>query len=208
MSVILLATRNPKKLQELRRHLKGIRARYVTLKNYSQIPPVREDGKSFEENAIKKAVLPSRRAPSLVIAEDSGLCVNVLQGAPGIYSARYARASNRKQSRDAANNAKLLRVLQGVPSSHRQAAFVCVAAVAYRGKLLGVVRGECRGRIAGGLMGKTGFGYDPLFVPVGQRRTFAQLGAKTKDRMSHRARALKKLKPLIQKFLAKHPSSL
>ena len=212
---LLLATRNPQKLAELRRHLRGVQARYRTLDAYPAIPVVRENGATFEANAIKKALLPSRRVPeAVVIAEDSGLVVDTLHGAPGVRTARFARArrgvdgyGKRKPyhrllaDRDEANNAKLLRVLRHVPTARRGAAFVCVVALARRGRLLGVVRGECRGVISEQLRGATGFGYDPLFVPRGFRRTFAELGPRAKDRLSHRARAMRRARPLIEKSL-------
>lgn len=210
-NTVLLATRNPHKLIELRRYLRGIPARLVTLDAYPQVPPVREDGATFEQNAVKKAVLPSRRVPVLVVAEDSGLVVPALGGAPGVTSARFAAPVRRRGvaearrglSRDAANTAKLLRRLQDAPPARRRAAFVCVVAVARAGHLLGVVRGECRGTIADRPRGTTGFGYDPVFVPAGERRTFAELGPRVKDAISHRARALRRARPLIARSLAR-----
>jgi len=200
MRTVLLATRNPKKLAELRRHLRGIRVRCVTLDAYPDIPPVREDGATFEANAVKKARAPSRRVPLLVVAEDSGLVVPVLRGAPGVRSARFARG-RRAGDRDAANNAELLRAMRGLPPRRRRAAFVCVVAIAHRGRIVGVVRGECRGSIAPSPRGTSGFGYDPLFIPRGYRRTFAELGPRAKDRLSHRGQALARARPLIARAL-------
>lgn len=203
LPTLVLATRNPHKLIELRRCLRGVRVRAVTLEAYPTIPAVREDGATFEANALKKAVQPSRRVPPdvLVVAEDSGLVVDALRGAPGIRTARYARAA-RGEDRDAANNAKLLRALRGVPTARRGAAFVCVVALARGGRALGTIRAECRGRIAETLRGTAGFGYDPLFIPRGPRgsrghRTFAEHGPRVKDRWSHRARAMRRARPLI-----------
>ena len=193
---LLLATRNPKKLAELRRGLRGVRARCETLDAYPQVPPVREDGATFDANALKKALGPSRRLPdALVVAEDSGLVVTALGGAPGVRSARFSRGG------DAANNRKLLRLLRGVPAARRGAAFVCVVAVAWRGRRLGLARGECRGTIAEAPRGATGFGYDPVFIPRGFRRTFAELGPRVKDRLSHRGFALRRARPLIRAAL-------
>ncbi len=201
---LLLATRNPKKLVELRRCLRGVRARYETLDAYPQVPPVREDGATFEANAVKKALGPSRRVPdAVVIAEDSGLVVTALGGAPGVRSARFA-AGRSGGAHDTANTAKVLRWLRGVPPARRGAAFVCVVAVALRGRVLGTIRGECRGTIAEGPRGRTGFGYDPIFIPRGprgDRRTFAELGPRVKDRLSHRARAMRRARPLIARSL-------
>lgn len=199
MISLLLATRNPKKLVELRRCLRGVRARYQTLDAYPRVPPVREDGATFEANALKKALTPSRRVPeAVVVAEDSGLVVTALGGAPGVRSARFSRGG------DTANNAKLLRRLRDVPPAGRGAAFVCVVAVAWRGRRVGMVRAECRGTIAGAPRGTTGFGYDPVFIPRGPRgfrRTFAELGPRVKDRLSHRGRALRRARPLIRAAL-------
>lgn len=197
--MLLLATRNAKKLSELRRYLQGIRARLVTLAAYPRVPPVREDGATFEHNAIKKAMGPSRRVPALVVAEDSGLVVPALGGAPGVRSSRFSRS--RSRDRDAANNAKLLRMMRGIPPARRGARFVCVVAIAHRGRLLGIARGVCRGRIAEHPRGASGFGYDPLFMPHGSRRTFAELGPRVKDALSHRARALARARPLIARSL-------
>lgn len=197
---LLLATRNPKKLIELRRYLRGLRVRCLTLDACPQIPLVREDGRTFEGNAIKKALLPSRRVPALVVAEDSGLVVPALGGAPGVRSARFARIRF-GVDRDRANNLKLLKLMRGIPAPRRGAQFVCVAALARQGRLLGVVRGECRGRIAEEPRGRNGFGYDPIFIPLGFRRTFAELGPKVKDRISHRARALSHARRLIARLL-------
>lgn len=192
---IVVATRNPKKLAELRRYLAGVPARLVSLSAYPRVPPVREDGATFEQNAVKKALLPSRRAPgALVVADDSGLMVDALGGAPGVRSARFA---GRRVGGDGANNAKLLRALRRIPPPLRVARFVCVVAVARRGRLLGTVRAECHGTIAPAPRGRTGFGYDPVFIPAGGTRTFAELGPRAKDRLSHRARAMRRARPLI-----------
>lgn len=194
---ILLATRNPKKLSELRRCLRGVRARHETLDAYPQVPPVREDGATFEANAVKKALGPSRRVPgAVVVAEDSGLVVTALDGAPGVHSARFA-AGRSGGAHDLSNNAKLLRLLRGVPPARRGAAFVCVVAVALQGRVLGTIRGECRGTIAPAPRGRSGFGYDPVFILRGHRRTFAELGPRVKDHVSHRARAMRRARPFI-----------
>ena len=199
MPAVLLATRNSKKLAELRRHLRGLRVPFRTLAESPAIPVVREDQPTFEANAIKKAVLPSRRVEDLVVAEDSGLTVDALDGAPGVRTARFAKSP--AALRDAANNAKLLRLLRGVPDRQRQAAFICVVAIASRGRLVGITRGVCRGRIAHEQRGSTGFGYDPVFIPLRFRRTFAQLGPRVKDRLSHRSRAMRQARPLIVRAL-------
>lgn len=195
---LLIATRNRKKKAELKQLLRGAGARIVTLDEIpAKIPPVVETGKTFRQNAVKKAVQVSRRADGCVIADDSGLMVNVLGGRPGVRSARFARDG----ATDTENNAKLLRLLKNVPPAKRGAVFVAVIAIARGGKLLGVAEGRCRGRIKDAPRGRKGFGYDPLFVPQGSRRTFAEMKKALKNRISHRARALRRARKLIGRYL-------
>jgi XTP/dITP diphosphohydrolase len=182
--MLTLATGNAHKVKELQAML-GIPVR--GLGSFPDFPPVVEDGDSFEANAIKKAVALARHAGDWALADDSGLAVDALGGAPGIHSARYAG----KHGDDAANNAKLLREL--APHADRSARFVCVLALSdARGTCL-TYRGECQGRIAREATGAHGFGYDPLFVPEGYGQSFAELGPDIKGKISHRARALAKL---------------
>lgn len=201
-STFLLATRNAKKARELRRLLRGAGLRVITLEQFPTIPPVREDRPTLRANAVKKAVETSRRTDLPVLADDSGLEVRALGGGPGVRSARLAgpaprpalsraegRGSGQTQD-DRANIAKLLRLLRRVPASRRRARFVCVLALARRGRLLRTFEGVCSGVVAREPAGRTGFGYDPIFIPRGHRRTLAQLGPAVKDRLSHRTRAV------------------
>ena len=135
----------------------------------------------------------------MALADDSGLEVEVLGGRPGVYSARFAG----KNAAYEANNRKLLRLLKGLPKPKSKARFVCVIAIADKNKLVGLVRGECVGRITFEPKGKNGFGYDPIFFSPKHSRTFAQLSSKEKNSVSHRGRALKKAKVLIQGCLQK-----
>lgn len=171
--------------------------RLVTLAQFPDILLVVEDGATFLANAVKKAVETSRHTILPVVADDSGLEVRALGGKPGVYSARFAGPA---QS-DSANNAKLLRLMEKIPPSRRQASFVCWIALAAGGRLIRVFHGECAGEIAFSPLGKTGFGYDPLFIPRGMKKSFAQVGGGTKDRMSHRAKAVAQLR----KFLRTNP---
>jgi len=189
----LFATRNRHKVRELRRLLKGLPVRWITLDRFPEIPPVREDGATFAANAVQKAVQTSRYTPLLVLAEDSGLEVKALGGRPGIRSARFAGQGQDDQS----NVAKLLRAMTRVPPSRRQARFVCVMAVAAGGKLIRTFRGTCRGSIAFEKKGRGGFGYDPVFIPQGHHRTMAQLPASRKDSLSHRFKASTQFSRLI-----------
>ena len=191
---LLLATRNPKKARELRRLLNGARSplavRIVTLDQFPDLPKVAEDGATFKANAIKKSLAVSRRTILPVLADDSGLEVRALNGRPGVRSARF---SGPRQD-DRANNAKLLKLLKGIPASRRKARFVCWIALAVGGRLIQTFQGTCAGSIAFQPAGRSGFGYDPLFIPAGCERTMAQLGSSRKDLISHRARAIARLR--------------
>ncbi|MDD5115653.1 MAG: RdgB/HAM1 family non-canonical purine NTP pyrophosphatase [Candidatus Omnitrophica bacterium] len=197
MIKLVVATRNKKKLREIKDILKGIKIELVSLDSYEDVPRVLENGKSFQENAVKKAVKMARFTGELCLGEDSGLCVDVLDGAPGIYSARF---SGRDKS-DLKNNLKLLRLLKGLPQKKRKAYYVCAVALADKSGLLGVVEGRCSGLIAFEPKGSAGFGYDPLFYIHKHKKTFAQLGEKIKHKMSHRYHALKKAKQVVRKYI-------
>ena len=197
MITLLLATRNLHKVRELRRLLRGLPVRFITLDLFPGIPPVKENGATFRVNAIKKAVATSRRTILPVLAEDSGLEVRALNGLPGVRSARFAGPAQN----DSANLSKLLRQMSGMPPARRQARFVCVMALAVGGRLIRTFEGNCPGSIALQAAGRGGFGYDPVFFPRGCRKTTAQLSAGEKDRFSHRGKAAGKLKGWLRKFL-------
>ncbi len=182
---LLIATKNEGKAREFREML-GPGWKVLTLADLPALPDVVEDGVTFEENAIKKALEIGQVKKSLVLADDSGLEVDALGGAPGVYSARFAG----EPSNDAKNNALLLRKLMGVQVSKRGAQFRCVLALANGKKLLHTFEGICRGRILTLPKGRGGFGYDPLFVPEGYSESFAQLGAEAKHQLSHRGKAM------------------
>lgn len=190
MITLLCATRNRHKVRELRQLLAGVPVKLVSLDRFPSIPPVHENGRTFRENAIKKAVAVSRRTILLVLAEDSGLAVRALGGRPGVRSARFAGPAQK----DEANNAKLLRLMVNVPASERQARFICCLALAAGGRLIRTFQAECAGSIAVRPVGRHGFGYDPLFIPRGYNRTMAQWGARAKHRISHRAAAVGKFR--------------
>ena len=188
MLTFLLATRNRHKVRELKRLLR-FPARFLTMDRFEALRSAREDGATFRSNAAKKAIAVSRRIPLPVLAEDSGIEVRALGGKPAVRSARFAGPAQN----DSANNRKILRLLDRVPRSRRQARYVCCMALAVDGEVVRFFEGTCAGAIALKPAGKTGFGYDPLFIPAGQRRTMAQLGSRVKDRISHRAQAARKL---------------
>jgi XTP/dITP diphosphohydrolase len=191
---LVVATTNKKKKKELVALLKGLPVRIRTLADFHNIPPVRENKKTFLENAIKKAVEISRRTGMLTLAEDSGLEVRVLGGLPGVRSARFAGPGKN----DASNIRKLLRMLEGVPFNKRRARFICFAALANNGKLIRAVSGSVAGVISLEPKGGHGFGYDPVFYYPPFKRNFAELVASKKNRVSHRYRALRKVRKILQ----------
>ncbi len=193
---ILIATSNSGKLRDFA----GAAVRYgvevAGLPDFSSLPLVVEDGLTFEENARKKAEGYSGYAPGeIVVADDSGLEVEALKGAPGVHSARYA-AERPEQAEentdDEANNARVLRELQAVPRERRAGRFVCVLAAARDGKTLATFRGEAEGIILEAARGMNGFGYDPLFYFPEIKKTFAELTAEEKAKYSHRGSAFRK----------------
>lgn len=190
----VFATRNPGKLSEVRSVL-GDRIRLRSLDEFPDVPQVIEDGETFRANAIRKAVALCRHLGLPTIADDSGLEVDALDGAPGVKSARFAG----EDARDRANNEKLLSLLKDVPPDKRTARFRCVLAVAYPGGRVYTTEGSCEGVIAEDLRGDQGFGYDPVFLIPELAKTFAEVGPEVKNTMSHRAKALQALKTLLTK---------
>ncbi len=193
---ILVATRNPGKVREIRKAFKGLGLRIRSLLDFRKVPQMEEDGRSFAENALKKARFYSKVYGKLTFSDDSGLEVDILRGSPGIHSARFAG----EKATDRENKRKLLHQLEGIPLSRRGARFRCsIALVSPEGKEA-VVEGECRGTIGFEEVGRKGFGYDPLFILPGPGKTMAQLTLEEKNRISHRGKALRKLRKIIGKF--------
>jgi len=191
---LLLATQNPGKLREIRRALKGLGVRTVGLKDVLPGLTHRERGKTFSENARAKSLSYSRKWPGLTLAEDSGLEIAALGGAPGVLSARFSGS----RPSDTKNNRKVLRLLESLPPAKRRARFVCVMALAREGRIIGEFRGEVGGRIGVAPRGESGFGYDPLFYYPPLRRTFAELSPEVKNAVSHRGRAIRKLRAFLE----------
>ena len=198
---LVLATQNPKKLEELRALLDLPATDVICALDIPGIPEVVEDGKTFHENAVKKAVTLARLTGCWALADDSGLEVEALNNAPGVYSARYAG----EPVDYAANNQKLMNALHG--TSNRRARFRCVIALSSPQGETRCVEGSCPGLIIETLKGHQGFGYDPLFQPDGYTQTFAEMEAAEKNRISHRGRALAAAKQAWGALLAKHPES-
>lgn len=203
MMQLVVATRNKKKLSEIKEILRGMDVALLSLDAFKNPPKVIENGKTFKENAVKKAVKLARFTSEFCLGEDSGLCVDALDGAPGIYSARFSGGDKS----DIKNNLKLLKLLKDLPLSKRKAHYVCAVALADKKGMVGVVEGRCDGLIAFEPKGSTGFGYDPVFYIPKFKKTFAQLGEKIKHKMSHRYHALKKARPVIQKYIVKQVAS-
>src|SRR4029077_637036 len=187
---LVVATRNRHKTREIQ-HILGPEFNVRDLGAHPEVSEIRESGTSFEENAKLKALAVSKQLPALVIADDSGLEVDALGGAPGIYSARYAGAN----ATDTDKIGKLLRELArvGATEEGRRARFRCVVALARNGNLLGTFEGIVEGSIADEARGDSGFGYDPIFIPDGFEQTFGELPTEVKNTISHRAKAIRAL---------------
>lgn len=186
---LLIATTNRKKQEELRSLLADLNLEILSIKDFPQIKEVLETGHTFEENATLKALGYANQTGLLTVAEDSGLCCDALEGAPGIHSARFSGES----SNDTENNRKLLRLLEKVPDNCRGAFFKCVVAFAEPGKLIQLFDGEVHGVIAPNVRGSQGFGYDPLFIYPPYGKTFGEVPSGMKFKVSHRAKALEKM---------------
>lgn len=189
MEKILVATRNIGKAQEFKALFEPRGYQIETLHDYADLPEIEETGKTFAENARLKAEKISQLTNRIVIGDDSGLMVEALDGAPGIYSARYSGEDHN----DRANNKKLLEELEGLEPARRKAKFHTSLAVAGPGKETLIIEGEVEGRILTEARGNNGFGYDPLFFHEESQKTLAELSAEEKNDISHRGNALKNL---------------
>ncbi len=194
METIVAASRNKHKIEEI----EAITKKYgmsIISRDDAGVPKVEieEDGETFEENSYKKAYEIMKMCGKTTIADDSGLMVDYLGGAPGVYSARFAG----EDGNDEKNNEKLIHLLEDVPYKERRAKFVSVITMVFPDGESLVARGECHGHIIDAPVGENGFGYDPLFVPDGFQRTFAQLSPEEKNEISHRAKALVELEKLL-----------
>ena len=195
MNELLVATGNRGKFAEIRELLRDTVADLYSLADFPQIPPVVEDGASFAENAIKKAQSAAQATGKPVIADDSGLEVDALGGRPGVYSARFAGEG----ADDAANNARLLGELAGLPEGQKSAAFRCVIALCFPDGSCRTFKGELKGIILQEPRGTGGFGYDPLFLVPEYGQTLAELPLAVKNSISHRGKALALLKEYLRK---------
>ena len=199
MARIVLASRNKGKIRELHELLaeSGIAAEVLSLADFPELPEIEEDGATFQENAMKKATIVTAATGLITLADDSGLEVDVLGGQPGVMSARFAGS----HGNDRANNALLLDRLQGVAESHRTARFRCAIAIAAPDGMIETCDGFCEGVIGFAPKGEGGFGYDPLFFIPEQGMTMAELPEGTKNRISHRAKAMQQAIAILPGFL-------
>ena len=200
---ILIATTNPGKVAELRAMLEAD-VEWLSLKKFPNIAEIEEDGRTFTENACKKALGYAKATGLWTIADDSGLVIDALDGGPGIESARFSGEKSNQSDKtlvDHRNIAKVLRLLEGVPEKKRTARFVCSLCVASPDEILIETQGQLDGIITEKEMGENGFGYDPIFFVPNLNKTVAQLTSEEKNAVSHRGNAIKKLKPLLEKLL-------
>lgn len=187
---IIIATKNNHKLDEMLSILKDVKINFKSLKDYPNIAEIKEDGKTFEENAIKKAVETAAISRLWTLGDDSGLVVDALNGAPGIFSSRYANTTEERIER-------VLKEMKDVPNEKRSARFVCCAVLSDpNGKYI-IEKGICEGRILYGQRGNCGFGYDPIFYIENAMKSMAELSMNEKNIISHRGLAFAKLKPYL-----------
>ena len=194
---VIVATRNRGKIREIREALRELGLRIYSLSDFTDVPEIEEDGKSFTENALKKARFYSKVFGKLTLADDSGLEVDSLKGLPGIYSARYAG----KGASTRGNNQKLLNEMEGISLSKRGARFKCVIAMVSPDGKEAIAEGSCKGRIGFKEKGRKGFGYDPLFILPKYGKTMAELSLEEKNKISHRGKALRKMRKVIVAFM-------
>lgn len=197
MDKLLIATKNKGKVKEFKRRFETDDIQVISLLDLDEAPDVEETGSTFAENAVLKAETIMRLTNQIVIADDSGLVVDALDGEPGVYSARYAGP----QKDDEANIDKVLSELKDVPDEKRTASFQCLLAVAIPNKKTEVFSGSCNGKIAHERSGYQGFGYDPIFYLPSFDKTMAELTPEEKDAISHRGKALDRLEEAFQDLL-------
>lgn len=194
MDELIIATKNAGKAKEFQQFFAQLHIRVKSLLDFDDLPDVEETGTTFAENARLKAETIAELLNMPVLADDSGLEIDALQGRPGIYSARYAGVDKD----DEANIRKVLEEMQSVPMEKRTARFVCVLALAEKGKETVITEGYCEGKIALHPAGENGFGYDPIFIPEGYTNTLAELNPSVKQEISHRRHAMDQLQALLQ----------
>lgn len=193
MLEIIIATKNLGKVKEIKDILDNSNIKILTKKDFPQLPKIDEDGKTFQENALKKACKISEYTGKVCLADDSGLEIDYLEGKPGIYSSRWGNNDEERIN-------KVLNLLENVPENKRNAKFVCVLVLAFPDGRKYMVKEECPGKISFIPRGKYGFGYDPIFLIPEYNQTFAELGDKIKNQISHRGKALRRMIKIINEL--------
>jgi len=193
---LLLGTGNRKKLKELQTLLQGVPFQMLSTQDFPALEEVVEDGETFEANAAKKASEIAKQTGLLTLAEDSGLCVEALEGSPGVYSSRFAGP----EKDDLRNCEKVLRLMEKLPDNCRGASFKSVVAIAAPDRMIGIVEGEVRGAIAREVKGAGGFGYDPIFIYGPYGKTFGEVSEDMKHSVSHRAQAAEKARKVLNEY--------
>lgn len=194
MLEIFIATNNAGKIKEIKNILANSNVKILTVKDFPRLPKIKENGKTFQENALKKACQISKYIGKICLADDSGLEINYLKGEPGIYSSRWGNSDEERIN-------KVLELLENVPENKRNAKFVCVLVLAFPDGRKYIVKEECKGIISLSPRGKYGFGYDPIFVIPEYNKTFAELGDKIKNQISHRGKAMRRMINIINKLV-------
>jgi XTP/dITP diphosphohydrolase len=193
MLEIIIATKNLSKVKEIKDILDNSNIKILTKKDFPQLPKIDEDGETFQENALKKACKISEYTGKVCLADDSGLEIDYLEGKPGIYSSRWGNNDEERIN-------KVLNLLENVPENKRNAKFVCVLVLAFPDGRKYMVKEECPGKISFIPRGKYGFGYDPIFLIPEYNQTFAELGDKIKNQISHRGKALRRMIKIINEL--------
>ncbi len=191
MLEILIATNNLGKVKEIKDILNSPEIKILTMKDFPPLPKIEEDGKTYQENAVKKARKISEYTGKICLADDSGLEIDYLKGKPGIYSSRWGSSDEERIN-------KVLKLLENVPINKRNAKFVCVVVLVFPNGKIYMVKEECKGSITFNPKGEHGFGYDPIFLIPEYDKTFAELGNKIKNQISHRGKAMRRMINIIK----------
>ena len=193
MLEIFVATKNNGKIKEIKEYLKDINIKILSLNDFPNIPTTVEDGKNYQENALKKAIEGFNYTGKMCLADDSGLEIDYLNGKPGLYSSRWGKSDEEK-------NIKVLRLMKDVPKHKRSAKFVCVLVLILPNSIQHIIREECQGEISFIPKGNYGFGYNPIFYVPEYDKTFAELDSKIKNNISHRGKALRKMVKILKQM--------
>jgi XTP/dITP diphosphohydrolase len=194
MIEILIATNNLGKVKEIKDILDSHKIKILTMKDFPPLPKIEEDGKTYQENAVKKARKISEYTGKICLADDSGLEIDYLKGKPGIYSSRWGNSDEERIN-------KVLKLLENVPINKRNAKFVCVVVLVFPNGKIYMVKEECKGSITFNPKGEHGFGYDPIFLIPEYDKTFAELGDKIKNQISHRGKAMRRMINIINELV-------